>query len=292
MGEQVPDPKAVWVVHGRDLESRDALFGILRTLGLTPLEWDDVAAATMKASPFIDEVVRQGFGSAQAVIVVLSPEDEARLRRPFRSEDDDPAEAILSGQPRPNVLYEAGMAMVLHAERTILVELGKTRLASDLSGRHNVKLKPTRTFVDRLSKRLVNAGCPAIDPARRRAKLQKLVAGFPDPDRFAGEVELIATMQKGGLEEGEHVCIAGDFQKLGGAYPPDWEPVEMERDDNEHWRYLLVGQPGVSLEYKYVLAPDGSWEEYQRGRGQFKNRTLTLRKGKRTQYDVLSWDRG
>jgi hypothetical protein len=43
-------------------------------------------------------------------------------------------------QPRPNVIFEAGMALALEEQRTILVILGKVPLPSDLHGRHFIRL--------------------------------------------------------------------------------------------------------------------------------------------------------
>ena len=59
------------------------------------------------------------------------------------------------------------MAMGVARERTILVEIGPMRGASDLAGIHTVRLNNAVASRDALRKRLLDAGC-AIDERRRR----------------------------------------------------------------------------------------------------------------------------
>ena len=46
-------------------------------------------------------------------------------------------------QARPNVLIEAGMALITHPTRTIIAVLGDQELPSDLAGRHYIRLSHT-----------------------------------------------------------------------------------------------------------------------------------------------------
>jgi hypothetical protein len=113
-------------------------------------------------SPYIGEVLEVAFAQAQAVLVIMTPDDEARLREPLLTSDDEPFESQLNGLPRPNVIFEAGMALGLFPDRTVLVELGKLRPISDLSGRHVIRLKNSPQSKQQLANRLANAGC-AVD---------------------------------------------------------------------------------------------------------------------------------
>ena len=154
-----PDPRAVMVVHGRDEKARRALFDFLRALGLWPLEWGQLVADGADAAPYIGEVVERAFRRAKAVVVLLTPDDEARLREEFRRPNDPQHERELTPQARANVLFEAGMALALHPTRTVLVQMGQVRPFSDVQGRHVVHLdgtdKPLRAIADRLER----AGC-------------------------------------------------------------------------------------------------------------------------------------
>jgi hypothetical protein len=73
---------------------------------------------------------------------------------------DEPLHEIdLTPQPRPNVLVEAGMALGLHNDRTVIVEMGRLRPISDLFGRHVVRLDNTPQQRKALAQRLQTAGC-------------------------------------------------------------------------------------------------------------------------------------
>lgn len=98
------------------------------------------------------------FDAAQAIVVLLTPDDIAYLRKEFASGDEDP-ETDPMPQARPNVLFEAGMAMGRDQSRTVLVEFGKLRPFSDVGGRHAVRMDSTPQKRKDLAQRLKNAGC-------------------------------------------------------------------------------------------------------------------------------------
>ena len=150
----------VFVVHGRNTEARDALFEFLRAIDLHPLEWSEAVRATGKPSPYIGEILDAAFSRAHAVVVLFTPDDEARLREQFRIDSDLLHETQLTGQARPNVLFEAGMAMGRSQDRTVLVELGDLRPFSDVAGRHAIRLANNSQRRQELAQRLEAAGCP------------------------------------------------------------------------------------------------------------------------------------
>jgi predicted nucleotide-binding protein len=156
-------PKArdntVFVVHGRNEALRKSMFDFLRALELRPLEWAKVLRTAKGNNPFIGDILDQVMAKVQAVVVLFSPDDEARLRQEFWSRSEPKSEKKLSGQARPNVLFEAGLALGRHPDKTILVEVGKLRKFSDVAGRHIVRL--TNAFAKRndLANRLEKIGC-------------------------------------------------------------------------------------------------------------------------------------
>ncbi len=160
--ETEKDPKTVFVVHGRNIEARNSLFRFLRSIGLRPLEWSQAIKATGKASPFIGEILDVAFSKAQAVVVLMTPDDVAQLLEPFRSPYDPSYESQLTGQARPNVLFEAGMAIGHNPDRTVIIELGTLRPFSDIAGRHTVRLSNDSVARHELAQRLETAGC-AVD---------------------------------------------------------------------------------------------------------------------------------
>ena len=151
--------KCVFVVHGRDEKLRSGIFAFLRALGLEPLEWIEAMSLTREASPYIGDVLNAAFRRAQAVVVILSPDDRACLRDDLVKEDDQDDEKQLTGQARPNVLFEAGMAFASQPERTVLVQFGYVRPFSDVAGRHVVKMDNSQAKRYELATKLKTAGC-------------------------------------------------------------------------------------------------------------------------------------
>lgn len=151
--------RSVFVVHGRNLKARDAMFEFLHALDLHPIEWSEAVAATKTGTPYIGTVLDHAFSEARAIVVLFTPDDEARLRRKFRQTDDSVDETQLTGQARPNVLFEAGLAMGRDPVHTIMVEVGKLRRFSDIDGLHVVRLDGSPESRSELAGRLESAGC-------------------------------------------------------------------------------------------------------------------------------------
>lgn len=162
--ERPVDPKKVFVVYGRDKAVRREVFAFLRGINLSPIPWNQAVRLTGAGSPFIGEVVEAALSEAQAVVVLLTGDDEARLRRKYFTKGDSRDEKDLASQPRPNVLFEAGMAFSRLEDRTILVELGKLRLCNVLSSRHRIRLSNKLEHRLEFAHSLENAGCVVTLP--------------------------------------------------------------------------------------------------------------------------------
>jgi predicted nucleotide-binding protein len=158
----MPDSRRVFVVYGRNELARRAMFSFLRSIGLDPIEWTQAITASGGGTPYIGEIISRALETAQSVVVLLTGDDLAYLVKPFRKPDDPPLERELTPQARPNVLFEAGLALGLFPERTILVQLGPLRPLSDLAGRHLVVMDNSVGRRSELAQRLRNAQC-AVD---------------------------------------------------------------------------------------------------------------------------------
>ncbi len=190
--------KVVMVIYGHDQEANEALFDWLRAIGLEPREWTQLVQATGSGSPYIGQVLDQAFTQAQAVVALFTPDERVVART---ADATDPSGWRL--QARPNVLIEAGMALVTHPTRTILATLGDLELPSDLAGRYYVRLSHTDVQpLHDLAGRLQTAGCQIdttgaqwLNPSRfpdrtqasrspdvmRHAALSVTHSGRPDP---------------------------------------------------------------------------------------------------------------
>ena len=172
----VPDRKAVMVIYGHDHEANLALFDWLRSLGLKPQEWSQLIRASGSTSPYVGDVLSQAFKDAQAVIAFFTPDERVQARTA-----SPPSAETWRLQARPNVLIEAGMALVTHPRRTVLVVLGDQELPSDLAGRHYIRLSPLSTeALHALASRLSDAGCDIDQTGEHWLNS----ARFPDRDNL------------------------------------------------------------------------------------------------------------
>jgi len=153
----------VFVVHGRDEEVRSAMFALLRRLDLRPLEWEHLVQATGQAAPFLGDVVAHAPSQAQAALVLLTPDDVAKLHPQLLGETEPDHETRLTGQPRQNVLIELGMVLMAYPERTVIVEVGRLRHIADTAGRNVIRFDGSATAVGKIVERLKSAGCQVND---------------------------------------------------------------------------------------------------------------------------------
>lgn len=154
---QSQNSRKVFVVHGRNLVARDAMFTFLQSINLEPIEWSEAVKMTGAGSPYIGEVLEKAFAQVQAVVVLFTGDDLAKLDDRLLDKGESPE--ISQPQARANVLFEAGMAVGLHPKRTVLVQLGKLRTFSDIAGRHVVSMDDSVATRSALAERLKTAGC-------------------------------------------------------------------------------------------------------------------------------------
>lgn len=174
--EGAPEPQPdrtrnVFVVYGRDEPARVAVFELLRAMGLCPLEWEDLVAMTGKSSPFLGEVIAHAMPLAQAVVVLMTPEDVVHLHPDLHEPHESGVETVPTMQARPNVLLELGMALAVHPDRTLILLAGDQRPVTDVGGRNYVRITQGPGFREKIAGRLRLVGCPVAwsDPAWRSA---------------------------------------------------------------------------------------------------------------------------
>ena len=159
--------KNVFVVYGRNKHIMREMFAFLRMLSLSPIPWEEAVLFTNRSASYIGETLDRLLQQAQAVVVLFTGDDEAQLRSEFFINGDSENDRVLFPQPRPNVLFEAGMAFSHSwlAPRTILVEAGKVRICHALEGRHRIKL--SNKLEDRwaLVRSLEAVGCAVEIPS-------------------------------------------------------------------------------------------------------------------------------
>ncbi|HEY8722128.1 nucleotide-binding protein [Pengzhenrongella sp.] len=158
MAEPAVDARSVFVVHGCNEALRRAMFDFLRSINLSPMEWSHALQLTGEGSPYIGQVLDAALSSAAAIVVLMTPDEIAYLQPQFGHGDSDP-ETKPAAQARPNVLFEAGMALGRDPRRTVLVEVGRVRPFSDVAGRHAVRLSNDVAHRQELATRLETAGC-------------------------------------------------------------------------------------------------------------------------------------
>lgn len=158
-----PDPRLVVVAHGRDEQARQAVFAFLRALELQPLEWGEMVKRTHQASPYTGDVVELAFRQAKAAVVLFTPDKEARLHPDLWGAEEEDHEKNFGERPRPNVILEAGMALMSHPKETTILEIGRVQPISNLAGRNVIRITNAGEIAPKLNdlaSRLAEAGCP------------------------------------------------------------------------------------------------------------------------------------
>ena len=155
----------VFVVSGRNEKLRLSVFNLLRALKLEPMEWMEVIRETGETSPYLSQAIMKSIEKAGAVVVIMTPEEEAKLDERFWMEE---ADEKTYRQPRPNVIFEAGLALGMKESKTIILQFGELRIFSDILGKHVTKYRGVDTESDfkcDLLDKLKIAGCQC-EPGR------------------------------------------------------------------------------------------------------------------------------
>jgi predicted nucleotide-binding protein len=150
----------VFVVHGRDIKLRDAMYALLGALGLKVQEWGHaIRAARGGGNPYVNDAVTKILEQAQAIVVMLSPDDEVKLKDQFVAKHERSTEGRLGGQARPNVIFETGIAIGSHHHKTMIVQVGDVKPFTDIGGMHILHLSNDAHSRHDFANRLADLGC-------------------------------------------------------------------------------------------------------------------------------------
>ncbi|MCE9583737.1 MAG: nucleotide-binding protein [Planctomycetes bacterium] len=164
------NPQEVFLVHGRNKDAVEQMCVFLTSLGLKIIEWPQAVLLTRKPSPYIGDVLDAAMARAQAIVVLLTGDDEAVLRDGLREQNDGPTETEPQAQPRMNVIFEAGLAQGRYHDQTLLIQLGKVKLLSDIFGQHIPRVTGDVEWRKDVLERLKQAGCAVDDTGARWMK--------------------------------------------------------------------------------------------------------------------------
>lgn len=149
--------RKVFVIYGRNLHLKEQLFLFLSAARLDPFEWEQAVRLTGKGSPTILEVIQAGMEHSQAIIALYSDDEKVELREELcggKSNEE-------GYQPRPNVIFESGLAYGMYPENTVLIRHGVVRDFSDVSGLHYLNLDDSLESRQNILTRLNSLGCKA-----------------------------------------------------------------------------------------------------------------------------------
>jgi len=139
----------VFVIHGRDNAARDRIELILQRIGAEPMT---LRKLPKKGGETLIEVLEASLPSADAVIVLMTPDDEGRLKDSNES---------LASRARENVVAEAGYALIAKRKCSLIISLGGVSVPSDFAGIHRIDANHLDPSVQiQLANRLFDMGLP------------------------------------------------------------------------------------------------------------------------------------
>lgn len=121
------DKPIVFVVYGHDQDALYKLELTLRRIGAEPLIFSQLPTA---GSSTIIEILEENIPRADAIVVLLTADDEGRKRG---------SDSEFEPRARQNTLIEAGYAVISQRRKSLLVSLGSVNIPSDFDGIYRVE---------------------------------------------------------------------------------------------------------------------------------------------------------
>ncbi|MFX0200175.1 MAG: TIR domain-containing protein [Candidatus Hodarchaeota archaeon] len=147
--ESVKSKPDIFIVYGHDHATLEKLELLLHRIDANPIHFRNIPHAGSKTNI---EILEESIPKADAIIAMMSPDDEGRKRN-----SNEP----LKARPRQNVLIEAGFAVISKRDRSILLTLGVEEdfVPTDFSGINRVHgFQWSRDIELEIAKRLMNIG--------------------------------------------------------------------------------------------------------------------------------------
>lgn len=156
--------RSVFLIHGRNAEINSAMNMFLRSINLRPIEFSKaihnaISEGGKGGNPDIYSILELNFKKVSALVVLLTPDDEVRLRSELWSKREKALEKTPRYQARPNVLFEAGWALGRYPQKSILVTVGNVKEFSDIAGKHMMYLDDSQKSRKHFANRLKSMGC-------------------------------------------------------------------------------------------------------------------------------------
>ena len=281
----------VFVVSGRDHAAHDTLVNLLTAWHVHVVDWEEAIARTRRPAAHAFEALEAVFRDIDAVLVLLTGDDEARLRPSLLRSIDRQVEDRLLPQPRPNVLVEAGIALGLRPRATVLIQVGRLRPVSDLAGLQVVMLDESAASHKVLASRLRIAGVklppgplpavtavpamheataelPALGPGPARLSLLKRVRSLFSGPRMGGAMEIVSTAKPGARLKLALRLDPSWAQSVSDIEARHWLPGAAESDPVG--RFSPVPASGAAV---------GDVDDVDDGRGLLSSAQLTVRLG-------------
>jgi hypothetical protein len=164
------------------------------------------------------------------VLILLTPDNEARLRPGLWKENERVEETEHRFHPRQNVLFEAGMAFGMAPNRTIILMAGNVLIASDIHGRNYLSFDGGPASRNDLVGRLRIAGCvPNTDSndwlhSGRFPSYTSLAvdedssAAVPEPAVVRTSADIIADPRAFAVQPILHLVVGGGMSGPNGSY--------------------------------------------------------------------------
>jgi CAP12/Pycsar effector protein, TIR domain len=226
--------RRVFLVHGRDHGARDGLIALLKAFDLKVVHWRDAAGYAGGGTPYTGDIVAAGMANADAVVVLLTPDDVGSVRPHLREASDGPHEREPTGQARLNVVFEAGMAMGRDRDRVVLVEVGRVRKMSDVDGLNVIRMDGSVECRKDLARRLRSAGLAVDTDSDDSWRIAgSFVSGRLTSPLDGSEVSHteVVTGEISGLAPGNHALIVVQSPRSGF-----WPQAELVPDRESRFR--------------------------------------------------------